>query len=146
MKWRECQWNDRGSFCAGQAAAHPLECVLEGHLMETRTRRPLVPTLVLLAAVSFAFLGAARAQTNLVTNPGFETGDFTGYTVTRDPEFGSYLTVASDAANTGNYGAVFGNRDLYFDTISQALDTAGATTFQVSFSRRPSEPTDPGRR
>ena len=100
---------------------------------------------IVLAAVGLATSGVAQMPVNLVTNPGFETGDFTGYTVTRDPDFGSYLVVTPNAAHTGAEGTAFGNRDLYFDTISQALNTTGATTFEVSFYLEDHiEPTDPG--
>ena len=112
--------------------------------MGFKTRCRLVSLLALLAALGVATSGMAQ-QPNLVANPGFETGDFTGYTVTRDPGFGSYLVVSPVAAYTGAEGAAFGNRDLYFDTISQALDTTSATTFTVSFYLEDYiEPVDPG--
>ena len=65
-------------------------------LWETRTRRlALSRRSVLLWPRPNEKRKGAKHQTNLVTNPGFETGDFTeGFDVPAAiPEFGSYLTV-----------------------------------------------------
>ena len=72
------------------------------------------------------------AATNLVINPGFETGNFSGYTTT--PATNTDFGVISGAAHTGNYGAYFQDGTVgAYDTISQSLNTSAATTFDVSF-------------
>jgi hypothetical protein len=45
-------------------------------LQGMNTLRPILLTLTAVAALSFAY----PASANLITNPGFETGDFTGWT------------------------------------------------------------------
>ena len=45
------------------------------------------------AIVAFLFGGTAAAQANLLTNGGFETGDFTGWTV-EGPYFGSAQAIS----------------------------------------------------
>jgi hypothetical protein len=88
----------------------------------------------LAAASAFAFCcGAADAQ-NLVTNGGFETGDFTGWTVTPAPT-GSWVVVFTNtnAGHTGNSMVqflAFGGID---DLISQNLATTPGAPYVVDF-------------
>jgi hypothetical protein len=69
----------------------------------------------------------ARAQ-NLVTNPGFETGDFTGWDVT-----GTLAYVTTDSPHTGNYAAIFGDSSPNVDSLSQTLTTQPGTWYALSF-------------
>ncbi len=65
----------------------------------------------------------------IIQNPGFETGDFSGWT-----QFGdlSYTTVSPRAAHTGVYGAEFGPENS-FGYISQTVDTTPGTLYDLSF-------------
>jgi len=57
-------------------------------------------SLVFTAAAAFSL--AHPASANLIANPGFETGDFTGWTAT-----GSFAEVSPFNPHSGSYGAVF---------------------------------------
>jgi hypothetical protein len=83
-----------------------------------------------MAAGLFA-TGAHAAGPELVTNGGFETGDFSGWTVT--PSITSLIGVDGYGAHDGSYSAYFGASDP-FDTISQVLVTTPGTHYTVSFS------------
>ena len=80
----------------------------------------LAPVLSLGIASSALASDCAAADGNLVTNCGFETGDFTGWTVT-DPSNNTY--VDSHNPNSGTYAANLGGTP---GTLSQTItDTAG---------------------
>jgi hypothetical protein len=87
-----------------------------------RMTKPLACS-VLAAALSAT--GAARAD--LVTNGGFETGDFSGWTTVLDPQFDAVDTGAPQA---GTYAAYFGGAK---SSISQTLATVAGATYKVSF-------------
>jgi hypothetical protein len=85
------------------------------------------------AAQSAKAQDACQTASNLVTNCGFETGDFTGWsgTAITDPlafeevdQFDPYsgLSEASGGPETGN------------DTLFQALSTVAGTTYTISFA------------
>jgi len=64
-----------------------------------------------------------------LTNGGFESGDFTGWTQTGDTSFSG---VGSFAASAGSFGAFFGPTAA--GGISQTFATVPNTTYDVSFS------------
>ena len=76
---------------------------------------------------------------NLVSNCGFETGDFTGWTIGGDTDNpgGYYFGVDGFDANSGNDGA-FMSQDFNDDgigsvSLSQTLATTAGDTYSVSF-------------
>jgi PEP-CTERM motif len=72
---------------------------------------------------------------NLVTNPGFETGDLTGWTYT-PAACGPLLAVGSGGlgANSGNNAAQFGGTCAgSYDVISQVLPTVAGDSYVFSF-------------
>jgi hypothetical protein len=81
----------------------------------------------LTAAALLAFATSANAAVNLVANPGFETGDFTGWTV-------SAAFVANDppGAYAGNYYARI-HLDFPYDFISQNIPTTAGHTYQIDY-------------
>ena len=67
--------------------------------------------------------------TNIVTNGGFETGDFTGWTQSGDTGF---TGVSTGIANSGDYAGFFGPvGDLGY--LSQNLNTVAGMSYDLSF-------------
>jgi len=93
-----------------------------------KTLRPILLALTAVAALSVA----CPAKANLVTNPGFETGDFTGWTQGGDTSFtGVGGTFDSIAPHSGSFQAEMGNVNTGF--LSQMLALAVGTTYSVDF-------------
>ena len=63
-----------------------------------------------------------------VTNPGFETGDFTGWTPFGDSTF---TGVDAESAHTGDFGAFFGPSGV--GGVQQTLTTVAGNLYQISF-------------
>lgn len=85
-----------------------------------------------LAALCAAFLlvfGAADARAqNLVINPGFETGDLTGYTEANS----SFSGVTNDPVNSGNFSYLNGTVQTVA-TLTQTITTTVGEAYTVSF-------------
>ena len=95
----------------------------------------VLPYLAIALAVLVAPVAHAQVTgPDLVTNPGFETGDFTGYTVTLAAQ-GTGLSINSFPNNphSGSYAAAFGATADEYDTISQTLTTTPGAFYDVSF-------------
>ncbi len=86
-----------------------------------------LPTLALIALFSLA-TAVAPAQ-NLVTNPGFETGDFTGWTLSG----GGAPEVDSGVGHTGTYAASLGVAAPDTNNISQVLTTTPGEEYTLTF-------------
>jgi len=89
--------------------------------------------------IALGMPGRALGQTNLIVNPGFETGDFTGWSDTGDS---SYSGVGNDSALVieGTTFSVFnGTYSVYLGTItsdnflSQNITTTPGTEYVFSF-------------
>jgi PEP-CTERM motif len=80
--------------------------------------------------------GSAQAATNLVTNGGFETGTFAGWTGTGDTTFNGVQCPGADASvYEGNCSAFFGPFDAAGGGISQVINVGGAGQYwDLSFA------------
>lgn len=85
-------------------------------------------------------------MTNLLVNPGFETGDFTGWTLTGDPTEGIPFMVVTSAhqyRRSGNFGAQVGPVGgigpagapgfLGAGFLSQTISTTAGQDYDVTF-------------
>ena len=76
-----------------------------------------------------------RAGPELLVNGGFETGDFTGWTLTVNPltNFLVGVTFIPWAVYEGNYAAYFGT--IFFPvTLSQTIQTVPGQTYTFSYA------------
>ena len=74
---------------------------------------------------------APLTAANIVANPGFETGDFTGWIPGGDTSF-TFISTTADFVHSGTYGAGFG--PFFFDgTLSQSLATTAGQPYVLSF-------------
>jgi PEP-CTERM motif len=106
-------------------------------------------TFSVLALIVCGWWGASMAKAttsycdgisgNMVTNCGFESGDFTGWTIggLTDNPGGNYYGVDAFDTNTGNFGAYmsqdFVDDGAGFVNLSQTLATTSGTNYIVSF-------------
>ena len=91
--------------------------------------------LILSLAIAMLAAAAGLASTNLVTNGDFETGDFTGWTVTHAPS-GSNIFVDHGPGTPGpdnTFGAFFGATGADFDSISQSFATTPGAFYTLTF-------------
>jgi hypothetical protein len=83
---------------------------------------------LLLALTAVAALSVAYpAKANLITNPGFETGDFTGWTTGGGSVMGSFNGVSP---HSGSFQAVFSGPSV---VLSQTLATMAGQSYTVDF-------------
>lgn len=87
---------------------------------------------ILGAAALLCGVAATGAKANLVTNGGFETGSFSGWTLSGNPGF---ISIITSPVNSGNYAASFGavGSDTF---LSQSLSTVAGQLYQVTFFLR----------
>jgi hypothetical protein len=76
-----------------------------------------------------ACLAMPSAQANLITNGGFETGDFSGWSQSGDT---STTGVADFAANTGSYGAFFAN-GISLGYLEQSFATVAGQSYTLDY-------------
>ena len=83
-----------------------------------------------------AMVGVATpAAANIVSNPGFESGDFTGW-VTSAPTFGIGVDTYASDVNSGTYGVYFGSNPdtpLIASNLSQQLATVAGDQYTLTF-------------
>jgi PEP-CTERM motif len=85
----------------------------------------------MLAVFALVLGGPGRAKTATIVNGGFETGDFTGWTVSAS--FTSVETAGFDGfnPNSGNYFAALGNIGK-FGSLSQVIATTNGQGYTLS--------------
>jgi hypothetical protein len=88
-----------------------------------------LPLLLLVTVVlMLVALSSTSAQVNMITNSGFETGDFSAWTI-RGSIVGT--SVQQDAAHSGFYGAELGATSL--QEINQTVYVTGGQAYLLSF-------------
>jgi hypothetical protein len=102
--------------------------------MNPLTPLKCIATFVL--SISLLLVATARSTSaqNLIMNGDFETGDFTGWTVTHAPS-GSNISVGTTFGDPPDNTQVarFGATDIFFDTISQSFATTPGAFYTLSF-------------
>src|SRR5215471_17611153 len=81
----------------------------------------------LVAAATLVCCATAGASANMITNGGFETGNFTGWIVT-DPSDETFVATGVNAgykAHSGNFFALLGANEMGSVTQTPITDTAG---------------------
>ena len=91
-----------------------------GFKFKTTMKRPLAIVLGVLT------LAGAQACANLVQNPGFETGDFTGWTVSGD------ISAFAGGAHSDTYSASFDGA-ISAGSLDQTIATTPGDVYDISF-------------
>lgn len=88
---------------------------------------------LLTLAASAAIASTSALAANLITNGGFETGDFTGWTVV-DPNYATFVGPANFnyPAHSGIYLAYLGAVNVH-GTVSQTVADTSGQTYDFSF-------------
>ncbi len=77
--------------------------------------------------------GYSALGQNLLVNPGFETGTFSGWTQSGSTAFEGVSTSFASTPASGSYSAFFGAVGAY-NVISQTLTTTPGDTYDISFA------------
>src|SRR5437016_1630445 len=85
----------------------------------------------LMFATAAAFSVAYPAKANLIENGGFETGDFTGWTVSGDAFVSG--TYAGISPHSGNFQALVGGNLISEGFLAQTLATTPGQSYAISF-------------
>lgn len=91
-----------------------------------------------ISKIAFAgMLGLLASQSvegqNLLANPGFETGNFSGWTLSGSTAFEGVSTSFASTPNSGSYSAFFGAVGSY-NIISQTISTTVGDQYNISFA------------
>jgi len=93
---------------------------------------------ILLALTAVLTLSVAYpAKANLITNPGFETGNFTGWSVSGLA--GVDGTVGGLSPHSGNFQALLGSNNV---SISQSVATTPGQSYTIDFFAASTSPTN----
>jgi hypothetical protein len=79
-------------------------------------------------------IGQASADINLITNGGFETGDFTGWTPAEN-SFPMYTVTTPAFVHSGSYAAQIAGYSYDPDTLSQVVADTPGQSYELSFWR-----------
>ena len=90
------------------------------------------PKLLFALTAAVALSVAHPTKANLITNGDFETGDFTGWTMTHAPS-GSLIFVDHGPGPDTTFGAFFGATGSAFDSISQTFATTPGASYTLTF-------------
>jgi len=80
-----------------------------------------------------SFASYSALGQNLLVNPGFETGDFSGWTLSGSTSFEGVSTSFASTPNSGRYSAFFGAVGT-FNIISQTIPTTIGDNYNISFA------------
>ena len=81
------------------------------------------------AALVLATCFAGAAQASIITNPGFETGDFTGWALSGDT---SFTAVDDFSPHSGSFSAWLGTSGST-GSITQTLATTAGVSYDIEF-------------
>jgi len=84
------------------------------------------------AGVLGLLAGQSVQAHNLLANPGFETGDFSGWILSGSTAFEGVSSTFATTPNSGSYSAFFGAMGSY-NLISQTINTVAGDSYNLSF-------------
>lgn len=85
-----------------------------------------------LALGACSFAGQLAKGQNLLANPGFESGNFSGWTLSGSKAFEGVSPTFASLPESGSYSAFFGAVGAY-NIISQDIPTTPGDTYDVTF-------------
>ena len=86
----------------------------------------------LISVVALLFLACGAANASLVSNGGFETGDFTGWTVTGPNVLNTNYGISTNTPEDGVYCAWFSGGAAGLTYLSQSFATVPGQLYDVS--------------
>jgi hypothetical protein len=95
--------------------------------------KPRIISGMVLAASLGLFAGQSANAQNLLVNPGFETGNFAGWTLSGSTAFEGVSSTFATTPYAGSYSAFFGAVGSY-NVISQTIATTPGDTYNISFA------------
>jgi len=101
-------------------------------MLSAKGRALIARAIILVILLVLAATPGTASTIELIVNGGFETGDFTGWTITGADVYGVDYGITGQNPNSGSYSAWFGAVSG-MTYLSQIVDTVPGQTYDASF-------------